>query len=130
MVGINAPKDKDIVRRGLGQRGEVERAILLGYWTYSVARNRNKFRFLSGISFLQSEIRGSPFTSAVKAGLVGVHLAEARAEAEHELDAFDFGEPIGEGRVQFIFVRPDDAGGTRGAEIALGEGAVAIDGAF
>jgi hypothetical protein len=52
------------------------------------------------------------------------------AEAEHELDALEFVEPVLKRGGQFIGGRRGDADGAGGAELGAGEGAIAIQSAI
>ena len=64
-----------------------------------------------------------------KNGSIAVLLAEAGAEAEHELDALEFVEPVLESRGEFVRRRWSEADGAGGAELRAGEGAITIQGA-
>ena len=56
-------------------------------------------------------------------------LAEAWAQAEHEVDSFEFGEPVIQRGGQLALVGRGDGDGAGGAELFGGQGAVAVDGA-
>jgi hypothetical protein len=56
-------------------------------------------------------------------------FAQAGAQAEHELDAFEFVEPVLEGCGEFFAVGASDAGWAGGAELAMSHGTITIQGA-
>jgi hypothetical protein len=72
----------------------------------------------------------SDIKNAVEGGLwypsIPIFLAQTGTEAQHELHAFDFVEPVLCGRRQLLASRHDQTGRARGPELAGRQGSIAV----